>query len=50
MRSQEGAVNNVASFVGITAAIFAAMTVLLWLMSHLESSQTEQDAEDDAHQ
>jgi hypothetical protein len=49
MRSRECALNNVASFLGVTAAIFAAITVLLLLMSRLESSQADQDSEDDPH-
>jgi hypothetical protein len=39
--------NNVPSFLEVTAAIFVAITVLLVLLSHLESSQADQDAEDD---
>ena len=38
--------NDVTSFLAVTAAIFAAITVLLVLMSHLESRQVDQDAED----
>ena len=38
--------NDVTSFLVVTAAIFAAITGLLALMSHLESSQTDHDAED----
>ncbi len=38
--------NDVASFLAVTAAIFIAITVLLALMSHLESSLSDQDAED----
>ena len=49
VRLRERAVNNLTSFLGIAAAIFAAITVLLVLMSHLESSQADQDAEDDPH-
>jgi hypothetical protein len=47
VRSRERALNNVTSFLGVTAAIFAAMTILLVLLSHLESSQADQDAGDD---
>lgn len=46
-RSRERAMNNMTSFLGVTAAIFAAVTLLLVLMSHLESSQADQNAEDD---
>jgi hypothetical protein len=49
VRLRERAVNNLTSFLGIAAAMFAAITVLLVLMSHLESSQADQDAEDDPH-
>ena len=38
--------NDVTSFLAVTAAIFAAITVLLVLMSHLESGQADRDAED----
>ncbi len=38
--------NDVTSFLAVTAAIFAAITVLLVLMSHLESGQVDRDAED----
>ena len=38
--------NDVTSFLTVTAAIFAAITVLLALMSHLESNLADQDAED----
>jgi hypothetical protein len=39
-------VNDVTSFLAVTAAIFAAITVLLVLMSHLEARQFDSDAED----
>jgi hypothetical protein len=39
-------VNDVTSFLAVTAAIFAAITGLLVLMSHLESRQIDHDAED----
>ena len=38
--------NDVTSFLAVTAAIFAAITVLLALMSHLELNLGDQDAED----
>jgi hypothetical protein len=38
--------NDVTSFLAVTAAIFAAITVLLVLMSHLESNQADRDGED----
>jgi hypothetical protein len=38
--------NDVTSFLAVTAAIFAAITVLLVVMSHLEARQVDQDAED----
>ena len=38
--------NDVTSFLAVTAAIFAAITVLLALMSHLESNQADQDTDD----
>ena len=38
--------NDMTSFFAVTAAIFAAITVLLVLMSHLESRQLDRDAED----
>ena len=38
--------NDVTSFLAVTAAIFASITVLLALMSHLESNLGDQDAED----
>jgi hypothetical protein len=41
--------NDATSFLAVTAAIFGAITVLLVLMSHLESKQSDQDAEDDPH-
>ena len=37
--------NNVTSFLVVTAAIFAVITVLLVWMSHLESRQLGQDTE-----
>jgi hypothetical protein len=49
MTSWSRAMNDVTSFLVVTAVIFAAITVLLVLMSHLESSQVDQDAEDDPH-
>jgi hypothetical protein len=41
--------NDVTSFLAVTAAIFGAITVFLVLMSHLESNESNQDAEDDPH-
>jgi hypothetical protein len=38
--------NDVTTFLVVTAAIFAAITVLLVLMSHLESKLPDYDAED----
>ena len=38
--------NDVTSFFAVTGAIFAAITVLLILMSHLEARQVDPDAED----
>ena len=38
--------NDATSFLAVTAAIFAAITVLLAWMSHLESNLVDQDAED----
>ena len=38
--------NDVTSFLAVTAAIFAAITVLLVLMNHLEARQSDRDAED----
>lgn len=38
--------NDVTSFLAVTAAIFVAITVLLALMSHLESNLADHDAED----
>jgi hypothetical protein len=38
--------NDVTSFLAFTAAIFAAITVLLVLMSHLEARLLDRDAED----
>ena len=38
--------NDVTSFLAVTVAIFAAITVLLVVMSHLESPQVNRDAED----
>ena len=38
--------DDVTSFLAVTAAIFAAITVLLVLMSHLEAGQVDRDAED----
>ena len=38
--------NDVTSFLAVTAAIFAAITVLLILMSHLEARPLDRDAED----
>jgi preprotein translocase subunit SecG len=40
--------NDVTTFLVVTAAIFAAIIVLLVLMSHLESELADQDAEDHA--
>jgi hypothetical protein len=37
--------NEVTTFLVVTAAIFAAITVLLVLMSHLESKLADHDAE-----
>jgi hypothetical protein len=39
--------NDMTSFFAVTAAMFAAITVLLVVMSLLESSQADPDAEDD---
>ena len=41
--------NDVTSFLAVTAAIFAAITALLIVMSRLESRQADQDAEDGPH-
>ena len=38
--------NDLTSFLALTAAIFIAITVLLALISHLESSLSDHDAED----
>ena len=38
--------NDVTSFLAVTVAIFAAITILLVVMSHLESPQVDHDAED----
>jgi len=38
--------NDVTSFLAFTAAIFAAITVLLVVMSHLEAWQLNRDSED----
>jgi hypothetical protein len=38
--------NDVTSFLAVTAAIFVAITVLLALMSHLESNLADHDAGD----
>ena len=38
--------NDVTSFLAVTAAIFTFITVLLVLMSHLDARQVDQDAED----
>jgi hypothetical protein len=38
--------NDVTSFLAVTAAIFTAITGLLVVMSRLESRQTDHDAED----
>jgi hypothetical protein len=35
--------NDMSSFLAVTAAIFTAITALLVLMSHLESKQADQD-------
>jgi hypothetical protein len=39
--------NNVVSFLGLTAAIFTAVTALLAFLSHLEANLRDQDAEKD---
>jgi hypothetical protein len=38
--------NDVTSFLAVTAAIFVAITILLALMCHLESSLADHDAGD----
>ena len=38
--------NDMTSFLAVTAAIFAAITALLVLMSRLESNQADQDRDD----
>ena len=38
--------NDLTSFLAVTAAIFAAITILLFVMSHLESQQVDHDAGD----
>jgi hypothetical protein len=50
MRRSGVRIPEVTSFLAVTAAIFAAITVLLVLMSHLESDQTDRDREDGSSQ
>jgi len=38
--------NDVSSFLAVAAGIFGAITVLLALMSHLESNLADRDLED----
>ena len=39
--------NDLASFLAVTAAIFTTVTVLLALLSRLESNQARRDPKDD---
>jgi hypothetical protein len=45
-RSLDRDMNDITTFLVATAAIFGAITVLLVLMSHLESRRPEHDTED----
>ena len=44
--TEEESMNDVPSFLAVTAAIFAAVTGLLMVMSRLESRPRDHDAED----